>query len=233
MNEHDAPGQPPTPPASPDDNTSPAQPLGPLAYRSPWAWMRFLFPAILGLTADLYLKSWAFPAGVPADPMNMPFAGRNPGDNPVWEVVPKFLGFTTTVNQGAVFGIWQGKVSVFLGFSVVALAIILWVFAGSSAKHRVVHFALGLITAGALGNLYDRAMFHGVRDMLRFLCFHFPPMTIFGHTYPSGPLAADGTADWYPYLFNIADVCLCVCVPLLIVRWLFVKDAPAAVPAKA
>src|SRR4051812_2912283 len=161
---NDAPGDPPATPSVPNYNTPPAHLLGPLAYRSPWAWLRFLIPAIVGLTADLYLKSWAFPGGVPQDPMSMPFAGRNPGDHPVWVVVPNFLGFTTTVNQGAVFGIWQGKVSVFLGFSVVALAIILWVFAGSSAKHRVVHVALGLITAGALGNLYDRAMFHGVRD---------------------------------------------------------------------
>src|SRR4051794_247278 len=107
---NDAP--PPTPPASPDYITPPAHPVEPLAYRSPWAWLRFLIPAILGLAADQYLKFWAFPDGVPQ--VNMPYAGRNPGDHPVWVVVPKFLGFTTTVNQGAVFGIWQGKVSVFL-----------------------------------------------------------------------------------------------------------------------
>jgi signal peptidase II len=98
-----------------------------------------------------------------------------------------------------------------------------------------VHLALGLITAGALGNLYDRAMYHGVRDMLRFLCFHFhvAPVTILGYTYPSGPAAPDGAFDWYPYIFNIADVCLCVGVPLLIARWLFVKDGDAAPAAPA
>lgn len=31
---------------------------------------------------------------------------------------------------------------------------------------------------------------------------------------------------WYPYIFNVADVMLCVGVPLLMLRWLFVKDAP-------
>jgi signal peptidase II len=178
---------------------------GPLAYRSPWAWLRYIVPAVLGLTADLWLKSWAFPGGVPADPGMMPFAGRNPGDH-TWTVIPGVLGFTTTVNQGAVFGIGQGKVSLFLGFSFLALVIILWVFASSGARHRVVHIALGLITAGALGNLFDRALYHGVRDMLRFTCFVI------------------GDRDYYPYIFNIADVCLCVGVPLLILRWLFVKD---------
>lgn len=199
------------------------------AYRSPHAWWRFLVPAVVGLAADLFLKHWAFPDGVPPDKTAMLFAGRNSGEHP-WTIIPHVLGFTTTVNQGAVFGFAQGKVSVFLAFSILALAVILWVFATSGATHRVVHFALGLITAGALGNLYDRAMYHGVRDMLRFLCFHFhlQPITILGYTYPSGPAAPDGTFDWYPFIFNIADACLCVGVPLLIVRWLFVNDTHPA-----
>lgn len=182
-------------------------PLYPRAYASTLAWTLFLLPAILGLTADLWLKNWAFPDGVPSDKNLMPLAGLHPGmdlktglSQPPIPLIPQVLGFTTTINQGAVFGIAQGKVSLFLGFSVIALAVILWVFATSGARQRVVHLALGLITAGALGNLYDRAMFHGVRDMLRFY------------------------VDWYPYIFNLADVLLCIGVPLLIVRWMFVKD---------
>ena len=100
------------------------------------------------------------------------------------------------MNRGAVFGFAQGHVSVFLAFSVVALGVILWVFATSGAKNYVVHVALGLITAGAIGNLYDRAVFHGVRDMLRFY------------------------VSWYPYIFNVADVLLCVGVPLLMLCWI-------------
>jgi signal peptidase II len=138
----------------------------------------------------------------------MRYAGRNPavlGNDPT-PLIPRVLGFTTTVNGGAVFGSFQGHVPVFLGFSILALAVILWVFATSGAKHRVVHLALGLITAGALGNLYDRARYEGVRDMLRFLCFVF------------------NDKDYYPYIFNVADVLLCAGVPLLIVRWMFVPD---------
>ena len=182
--------------------------IGPRAYKSVSAWLLFLLPAILGLVADQWLKYWSFPEGVPTDPVIMRMAGRNSGYHEPWAVIPNVLGFTTTINQGAVFGMWQGKVSLFLAFSVVALAVIVWVFATSGAKHRVVHIALGLITAGAMGNMYDRAMLHGVRDMLRFY------------------------VSWYPYIFNIADVLLCVGVPLLIVRWMFVKDdAPKAAKA--
>ena len=50
--------------------------------------------------------------------------------------------------------------------------------------------------------MYDRALFHGVRDMLKF------------------------QVAWYPYIFNIADVLLCIGVPLLIARWLFINDDP-------
>jgi signal peptidase II len=169
------------------------------AYQSKWAWARFLTPAVLGLAADLWLKAWSFPVGVPESAMA--HSGRNPAIlQQEWPLIPHVLRFTTTVNQGAVFGIGQGKVGLFLAFSLVALGIIIWVFVTSGAKHRVVHLALGLITAGALGNLYDRAVHHGVRDMLQFY------------------------VSWYQYIFNVADVLLCVGVPLLIVRWMFVKD---------
>ena len=205
----------------------------PKAYTHVSAWLLFLIPAILGIAGDLYVKHMSFPGGVPADRQGMLLAGLHPGydvktDQPLppGPVIPGVLGFTTTVNQGAVFGIGQGKVAWFLAFSVLALGIIVWVFATSGARHRVVHLALGLILAGALGNMYDRAVYHGVRDMLKFLCLHFPPITVFGHSFPSGFLAANGTVDWYPYIFNIADVLLCVGVPLLIARWLFVKDEP-------
>jgi len=187
------------------------QPALAKAYTSKTAWALFLIPAMIGLAGDLWLKTWAFPDGVPTDPNRMMYAGRNPGVDLTtgmaqkpWPVIPNVLGFTTTVNQGAVFGIGQGKVGLFLGFSLVALAIILWVFVTSGAKQRVVHFALGLITAGAIGNLFDRAVYHGVRDMLQFY------------------------VEWYRYIFNLADVLLCVGVPLLIVRWLFVKDEAKA-----
>lgn len=178
------------------------------AYRSKFSWLRFLVPAFLGLIADLALKAWAFPEGVPASPAIG--AGRAPaGFVPPEPIIPGLLRFTTTVNHGAVFGIGQGHVLLFLGFSIVALCIILWVFVTSHAKQRVVHIALGLITAGALGNLYDRAVHRGVRDMLQFY------------------------ASWYQYIFNIADVLLCVGVPLLMARWIFVKDDPLRMPPTA
>jgi signal peptidase II len=195
----------------------PASPLDPSrAYHSPAAWLRFLIPAILGVAGDLWLKAWAFPTGVAPDGPGAHLAGRFPAPASSLTLIPNILELTTTVNHGAVFGTLKGWVFFFLAFSVVALALILWVFATSKRSHWLVHIALGLILAGALGNMYDRAVYHGVRDMLRFVCFRF------------SQTAADGSikfTDWYPYIFNVADVMLCVGVPVLMLRWLFMGDS--------
>jgi len=179
----------------------------PRAASSAAAWCRFLTPAILGLAADLWLKYYAFPDGVAGDVGRV---GRHPGtlitddgfmSNAPQQIIPNILGFTTTVNRGAVFGFAQGMVFYFLIFSLFAMALILWVFITSKRSQWVVHIALGMITAGALGNLYDRAMFGGVRDMLKLMFIQW------------------NGRDYYPYIFNIADVMLCVGVPLLMICW--------------
>ena len=62
-------------------------------------------------------------------------------------------------------------------------------------RRRVMQVALGLFTAGILGNLYDRAFNDGkVRDFLDFF--------VGDHHWPA---------------FNIADSMLCVAVGLLII----------------
>jgi signal peptidase II len=172
------------------------------AFYSVRAWIVFLLPAVLGLTGDLWLKAWSFPEGVPVAAAAQVVAGRNPAQEfPPTTIIPHMLGFTTIINHGAVFGIFQGYVAYFLAFSLVAMAMILWVFGTSRANQWVVHLALGMITAGALGNLYDRAVHNGVRDMLRFY------------------------VSWYPWIFNLADVLLCVGVPLLMLCWILAKDS--------
>jgi signal peptidase II len=175
------------------------------SYRSAASWVRFVTPAVAGLVLDLWVKAWAFPDGVPRgtlpDGSAIP-AGRNPADLGFapQPVIPHVLGFTTTINHGAVFGIGQGMVVWFLLFSIVAMGVIVWVFLGSKREQWTVHITLGMITAGALGNLFDRAVYGGVRDMFRFY------------------------VSWYPYIFNVADVLLCVGVPVLMLRWMFSKE---------
>ena len=104
----------------------------------------------------------------------------------------------TTFNHGALWGVGQGMTWLFAALSVAAVVgILYWLFWAGAARSWWLTVALGLITAGTLGNLWDRAGMHGfvegqdelpvfaVRD---FLHFRF------------------GTFDWA--IFNLADMFL-------------------------
>ncbi|MEI8195623.1 MAG: signal peptidase II [Phycisphaerae bacterium] len=178
-----------------------------LAWRAPLAWLIFLLTATLGIYADLATKAYAFPN--PVDP-NSPINGLQPLEPAV--IIPGVLEFITTVNRGAVFGMMQGKGYLFVPFSFVALAAVIMVFARSRSQQWVLHLALGLIVAGAIGNLYDRLMFQCVRDFLRF------------------------SVSWYRYIFNVADALLCIGVPLLMLCWVLEptpKSSPATTEVKS
>ncbi len=60
------------------------------------------------------------------------------------------------MNFGALFGIGSGMTWVFVLASVAAVAFVAYMFTTSRRRQWVVHLALGLVLAGALGNLYDR-----------------------------------------------------------------------------
>lgn len=72
-------------------------------------------------------------------------------------IVPGILDFRRSLNDGAVFGSFTGYVGVFVFASLIALGFVFYLFAHSRRRHHGLHIALGLVLAGALGNLYDRA----------------------------------------------------------------------------
>ncbi len=97
--------------------------------------------AAVGLTADLWSKAWAFSTLDPREHMT------------VWS---GFLEFRRSLNAGAIFGVGAGWVWVFVVASLAALAFVIFLFHGSTRRQHALHVALGLILAGALGNLHDR-----------------------------------------------------------------------------
>ncbi len=109
---------------------------------------RFWLMAAGGLTFDLWSKDWAF-------------GTLKWGEKRV--VLPHVLEFQTMLNDGALFGIGSGLTSLFLIASMLALALVFWMFTQSGAKRWVLHLALGAILAGALGNMYDRVFVRLVR----------------------------------------------------------------------
>lgn len=112
----------------------------------------FFLIAITGFLIDLGTKNWIFGKMLPP---NMEHAD-------VWWIWTDVFGFQITLNQGALFGIGQGKVWLFAVFSFIALlGIIIWMFL-KGAKSWFMTIVFGMICSGILGNLYDRMGLHGL-----------------------------------------------------------------------
>ncbi len=164
----------------------------------------FLTVAVIGLAADLGTKHWIF-----AD------LGK-PGEKPVRWLIDGVFGFQTSLNQGALFGLGQGQIPLFVTLSLIALCGIIWWVWSDVTKSRYLAFTLGLVSAGIVGNLWDRVGMHHM-TWTEFDCevWSCDPSCV------GQPIYA--VRDWilvmlgsYPWPnFNIADACL-VCGAILI-----------------
>ncbi len=107
-----------------------------------------LYAAIAGIGAaiDLATKSWIFGwLGFP-DPQRREYF-----------LVDRVFALTTSLNAGALFGFGQGRSFEFAMLSLLAVVFIAyWLFFSGAARDWVLTLTMGLITAGILGNLYDR-----------------------------------------------------------------------------
>jgi signal peptidase II len=111
---------------------------------------------VVGIGLDLWSKSYMQEAlGMSPD---------RPGSAGKIEVIDGFFRFEGNWNTGVTFGIAQGWTEPILIFTVLASAgLCAWLFLTRS-RSVLLHVALGMILAGALGNLYDRFKWHKVRD---------------------------------------------------------------------
>ena len=174
------------------------------AWKSPVAWATLLGTFALALAVDLWTKEWAFRtvAGQPVELRYEDVAG-NTGYAIPWHpgqrvLEPNLLDFHLVLNHGAVFGIGQGRGAVFIAFTVVAVATSLWVFGRhTGARSRLSHVGLALVLAGGIGNMVDRVSVGAVRDFLHM----FPRRELpFGLHWPGG------SNEWFPWVFNVADM---------------------------
>lgn len=158
-----------------------------LALRSFRAHLRLWLVAAAGFAVDQASKAWAIrhlgnPDIVQSEPL---------------VIISDYLSLSTVHNTGAVAGLAAGQTGWLVLASVVALGLLVWFFAVSRANQWVTHIALGVLLAGALGNMYDRIFNNGkVIDFIE-VNLHIR----YANPWPT---------------FNVADACLCIGVAVLI-----------------
>ncbi len=109
-------------------------------------------------------------------------------------LIPGLLAIVLSKNEGVVFGMFPGKTNAFIIISIIAIAVILFIYIKSDKSLFVSNLALGLVIAGAIGNLWDRIWYGYVRD---FIDLHI------GNRY-----------HWPT--FNIADSLICIGISFMV-----------------
>jgi signal peptidase II len=140
---------------------------------------------------------------VPLDQLTKWWISRTLGYADEIPVIDGFFHITHVRNPGAAFGILATspepvRIFFFIGVTLVAIALILSFFHKLAPGDRFSALSLGLILAGAIGNLIDRLRFGEVVDFLHFRLWG-------GYTWPD---------------FNLADSFIVVGVMLLVIELL-------------
>ncbi|MBN1818580.1 MAG: signal peptidase II [Sedimentisphaerales bacterium] len=109
-----------------------------------------------------------------------------------------YFRFALRTNDGAAFSMFKGQTTILLTISCVALIVVLGLFLFGQVRSRLLQVALGLFTAGIIGNFYDRAFNDGfVRDFIEVV------IPIINYRWPA---------------FNVADSMLCIAVGLILIH---------------
>ncbi|MAT68644.1 MAG: peptidase A8 [Planctomycetaceae bacterium] len=174
----------------------------------------FFALAAAGCGADLATKHWAFSR----DDL---LAG---GVRWVWT---GHAGLQLSLNEGALFGMGQGRVWWFAAFSLAACAVIpWWLFRRGGAQDPMLVAVLGLVMGGVLGNLYDRLGLHGL-DWGAFVPSRAgePIYAVRDFILLAGRWDADPSKRLVWPNFNVAD-CLLVCGALTLLLLSFRHPTP-------
>lgn len=111
-------------------------------------------------------------------------------------IVPGFFSLFYIQNEGAAWGIFQGKMIFFYLVTLIVVGYLVYMFQQEKNKTKLVGISFALILSGAIGNFIDRLLNGYVVDMFRLDFINFP-------------------------IFNVADVCLTVGVVLMLIHVLF------------
>ncbi|MDY2937528.1 MAG: signal peptidase II [Fusicatenibacter sp.] len=133
-----------------------------------------------------------------ADQYTKVLAVRYLKDQPSRVLIPGVLELKYLENRGAAFGILQNQYWLFGVLTIFYLAVVLYIFwkLPKTRYYAPVMGILIMLTAGALGNFYDRFTNHYVVDFIYFSLINFP-------------------------IFNVADIFVVLSVLLFVILYLF------------
>ena len=113
------------------------------------------------------------------------------------DIIKGFFNITYVRNTGAAWSIMEGKMMFFYIITIIGLVFMYYLYKNAK-DNNIEKYAVLMMVAGTLGNLYDRVLYQYVRDFLDFI--------IFGYDFP---------------VFNFADTFLCCGVFLYLVKILY------------
>lgn len=145
----------------------------------------FAVIAVVGVVVDRIAKVWAAGSLTLGDATGGPDLG--------------FVKMMLVHNEGAAFSMGEGNSFVFALLAAVVVACIVFGMLAIKEHNALDVAGLGLIAAGAVGNMIDRLADGYVTDMIAFTFIDFP-------------------------VFNVADICVCAGVVLFIIYVLFFMD---------
>lgn len=126
----------------------------------------------------------------------------------VGQSIPLIEGFfhiTYVQNTGAAFSLFEGKYAFLIIIPFSALLFAVWYLEKHKDAHITLVASLILIIPGGFGNLFDRIALGYVTDMFDF--------------------------KFWPAVFNIADIAICLGCVFLVIYIFFYLDKPKAVNA--
>ncbi len=115
-------------------------------------------------------------------------------------IIPGLLNVLHTSNPGVAFGLFADSESswkpvILIGFSVLVIAMLLWLLITNRAGGSLGQYGIALILGGAAGNVLDRFLRHRVTD---FIDFYF--------------------RNYHWYTFNIADSAIVIGAALVVIE---------------
>ncbi len=94
------------------------------------------------------------------------------------EFIKEILSFTYVENRGAAFGILQNARWVFILFTIIAMAFMIFYKIKHKPQGKIINTSLCLLLAGATGNMIDRLCLGYVVDMIEVTFIDYPVFNV-------------------------------------------------------